>query len=97
MSVAREAAAQEERVRVMGQFGAGKATGDMGALTRDERILSCANLVMTDGNTLLDDEDLEMITALRMNREFMKQMRAKYPKVGRQPHRQTAVDIDDLA
>ena len=52
--------------------------GQIGALNAEsfcERVLSQANLVMTDGNTLLSDEELEMIVILRMNREFMEFMR----------------------
>jgi len=33
---------------------------------------------MTDGNTLLGDEELEMLVILRMNRDFMKFMRDNY-------------------
>ena len=29
-----------------------------------------ANLVLTDGNTVLGDEELEMLVILRMNRKF---------------------------
>ena len=36
-----------------------------------ERVLSCANLVVTDGNTLLDDPEVTMLTILRMSRSFM--------------------------
>ena len=43
-----------------------------------ERVLSCANDVITDGNTLLSDEEIEMLVVLRMNREFMKFMRENY-------------------
>ena len=49
--------------------------GEIGALNAEsfsERILSNAN----DGNTLLGDEELEMLVVLRMNRDFMEFMRA---------------------
>ena len=36
-----------------------------------ERIVSAGNLVMTDGNTLLDDDELEKLMLLRINRNFM--------------------------
>ena len=36
-----------------------------------ERINSVANLVVTDGNTLLADEEINMLVVLRMNRKFM--------------------------
>ena len=41
-------------------------------------MLSCANNVLTDGNTLLSDEELETLVVLRMNRGFMKFMRTHY-------------------
>ena len=43
-----------------------------------ERVLSVANQVMTDGNTLLDDQELRQIVVLRMNREFMFKYRELY-------------------
>ena len=60
---------------------AASSTGQIGALNAEsfcERVLSCANDVLTEGNTLLDDEELEMIVILRMNRKFMQFMRANY-------------------
>ena len=33
------------------------------------------SLVLTEGNTLLDDAELEMLIMLRMNRDFMEFMR----------------------
>ena len=35
-----------------------------------ERVISCVNVVMTEGRTLLDDADLEKIAVLRMNRSY---------------------------
>ena len=46
-----------------------------------ERIISCANQVMTKGNTLLDDDELQMIVMLRMNRPFMEYMRREHKPV----------------
>ena len=37
------------------------------------------NNSMTSGNTLLADEELQMLALLRMNREFIAYMRSKYP------------------
>ena len=54
------------------------STGQLGALSAEsycERIISCANNVMTDGNTLLSDAELEQVVVLRMNCEFMQFMR----------------------
>ena len=36
-----------------------------------ERVISAANLIMSDGRTLLGDEILEMLCVLRMNRGYM--------------------------
>ena len=55
--------------------------GQLGALNAEsfcERVLSCANDVLTEGNTLLSNEELEMLVILRMNRDFMKSMREHY-------------------
>ena len=50
--------------------------GQIGALNAEsycERVLSCANDVLTKGmNTVLKDEELELLVILRMNRDFMK-------------------------
>ena len=35
--------------------------------------------VMSDGNSLLLDDELEMLVILRMNRKFMEFMRKHYP------------------
>ena len=53
----------------------------IGALNAEsfcERVLSCANLSLTEGNTMLGVEELEMLVVLRMNRKFMDFMRAHY-------------------
>ena len=44
-----------------------------------ERINSCANLVLTEGNTWLSDEEMEMLVMLRMNKRFIAFMRKYYP------------------
>ena len=41
-------------------------------------ILRCAGHVLTEGNTLLSDEELEMLVVLRMNRDFMQFMHEHY-------------------
>ena len=72
--------------------------GEIGALNAEgfsERILSHANDVMDKGNTLLGDEELEMLTVLRMNRGFMEFMRANYNNVSLQQFRQTVVRESD--
>ena len=47
--------------------------------------------MITNGNTLLSDEELEMIVVLRMNREFMQFMRANYAAEAKQVFNQTVV------
>ena len=54
-----------------------------------ERVLSCANLVVTDGNTLLDDPEVTMLTILRMSRSFMEYMRANHNAESRQAFTKT--------
>jgi hypothetical protein len=39
-----------------------------------ECINSCANLVCTKNNTLLSDDEIDMVVTLWMNRDFMKHM-----------------------
>jgi len=46
-----------------------------------ERINSCANQVLTLGNTLLGDGEMEKLVMCRMNRDFMVFMRKNYPQV----------------
>ena len=47
-----------------------------------ERINSCANLVLTDGNSLLSPDEINMLVTLRMNRDYMQFMREKHAKDG---------------
>ena len=42
-----------------------------------ERVKSVANLVMTDGRTLPANDELEMVTVLRINRTFMEYMKVQ--------------------
>ena len=46
-----------------------------------ERVNSCANLIVTEGNSLLSKEEIDKLTVLRMNKDFMKFMRKNYPEV----------------
>ena len=46
-----------------------------------ERVLSVANHGVTDGNTLLDHAEVEMVCVLRMNKWFMEFMREHHPEV----------------
>jgi hypothetical protein len=55
--------------------------GQLGALSAEsycERVLSVANQVVVEGNTLLGDDEVEMVTLLRMNCAFMQSMRKTY-------------------
>jgi hypothetical protein len=54
------------------------------------------NNVIDEGNTLLKDRSLERLTVLRMNREFMSFMRAKYPDLAKQTFKQTVVNRDPV-
>jgi len=56
-----------------------------------ERINSAANVVMTKGNTLLNTEEVNMLTVLRVNRDFMKHMRLNHPEISEQQFRQTLI------
>ena len=56
-------------------------------------VISAANLVVNDGNTLLSDRHVEMLTILRMNRAFMEFMRANYNSVARQQFGASIVDM----
>ena len=60
---------------------AGCGDGQIGALNAEsfaERIISGANLVMNDCNTLLGDKHLEILVVLRMNRSFIEFMREHF-------------------
>ena len=82
------------------------AAATLGALNAEsfcERVLRCAGHVLTEGNNLLGDEELEMLVVLRMNRNFMQFMRDRYGSVVKQaqPHGRTVlkevevINLDD--
>ncbi|KAK3276169.1 hypothetical protein CYMTET_15742 [Cymbomonas tetramitiformis] len=74
------------------------SVGQLGALNAEsfaERVLSCANQVLHDGNTLLGDEELEMIVVLRMNRHYMEYMRANFNHLSRQQFAMSVARDDD--
>ena len=56
-----------------------------------ERINSAANLILTTGNTLLADDEVDMLCVLRMNRAFMQYMRDNYGYLSRQQFRMTLI------
>ena len=73
---------------------AGCSVGQLGALNAEsfcERILSCANNVIQTDNTLLNDEEVEMLVMLRMNRNFMEFMRLHYGDMAREQFGMTVV------
>jgi len=58
--------------------------GSIGSLLASsfcERINSCANQVLTLGNTLLGDVEMEKLVMCRMNQDFMVFMRKNYAQV----------------
>jgi len=58
--------------------------GSIGSLLTSsfcERINSCANQVLTLGNTLLGDGEMKKSVMSRMNRDIMVFMRKNYPQV----------------
>ena len=66
---------------------ASSSKGQIGALMAEsfcERVISAANLIVNEGNTVLSDRHVEKLTILRMNRDFMEFMRANYNSVARQ-------------
>ena len=58
--------------------------GDNMASSFCERINSVAKAVLTEGRTLLSEEELEMVVVLRVNKKFMAYMKAKHPEFVRQ-------------
>lgn len=68
--------------------------GSVGSLLASsfvERINSAANLIVTKGNTLLDPEEINMCTVLRMNRGYMKYMRLHHPRSSGQQFNMTTI------
>ena len=51
-----------------------------------ERVNSCANLVVTEGNSLLSTDEIDMLVVLRMNKVFIGFMRQNYPEVNESVH-----------
>ena len=56
-----------------------------------ERCISAGNIIMDKGNTLLPDEDVDILTVLRMNRDLMKYMRKTHPNLSKQKANETTV------
>lgn len=69
--------------------------GQLGALNAEsynERVNSVAKQVLTDGNTLLSDEEIEMLVVLRMNESFMRHMREHNSECAKQAFNMTVVN-----
>ena len=67
---------------------AGCSKGQIGALPRNaesyaEWVLSAANLIVTDDNTLLHDDMIEKLVLLRISRDFIEYMRVTYKYVSK--------------
>eukprot|EP00978_Attheya_sp_CCMP212_P018097 scaffold49124_cov33-Attheya_sp.AAC.1 len=72
--------------------------GQNGALNAEsyaERANSMGKLVLTDGNSLLKDDETEMLVVLRMNMDFMCFMREHYGEriLKMQPFGMTVVTV----
>ena len=61
-----------------------------------ERVNSAAKDVMTDAHLLMNDDALEMMVVLRINREFMEYMRKKHNNLTRQQFGKTVVELEDM-
>ena len=59
-----------------------------------ERTLRAAGHIVNEGNSLLNKEEVEMLTILRVNREYMEHMRANYADVVTQKFKMTLVQED---
>ena len=55
---------------------------------------TAANLVVTDGNTVLSPEEVEMLSVLRINRRFMELCRSKFAKEAKQQFNQTIIEAE---
>ena len=49
-----------------------------------ERTYRCTKDVLTEGNSLLSDKEMNMVVLLRMNRKFMEHMRFNYAHMNKQ-------------
>ena len=59
--------------------------------SNSEQIISAGNNVMTDGNTSLNENELEMLILLRINRDLMIFMQEKYAHISKQNFKQTII------
>ena len=63
-----------------------------------EHINSWVNLVWTKNNSLLFDDEIDMVVTLHMNWDFMEHMRLYYPEVIKSPHPtyDTIISVQDI-
>ena len=59
-----------------------------------EYINSAVKLILTKGNTLLAEEEINMCTVLRMNRSFMEFMRKYHPDAAKHWFKLTVISED---
>ena len=88
-------------------LGSAAGIGKLLASSFAERVNSQGNIVLDKGNTLLSDEEVEMLVVLRMNRQFMTWIRSNFPKLTRddlkaavvtaEMNREPADDEEDVA
>ena len=55
-----------------------RASGEPKSVRLSLALLRCAGHVLTEGNSVLNDDKLTMLVILRMNRKFMEFMRKHY-------------------
>ena len=90
-----EASDKDRRLYGLIPLMASSSYGQIGALNAEsfcERVLRCAGHVLTEGNTLLLDDELEMLVILRMNRDFMQFMRKHHNHLTKDHFGFTVVD-----
>ena len=68
--------------------------GCLNAESHNGRMISIGNDVVTEGNTLLSDDEIEMRVVLHISSEFMEFMRSKYGNLFRQQFNVTIVRSD---
>ena len=72
--------------------------GSIGALMASsfpERVNSPGNQILTKGNTLLSEDEINKVVVLRMNRSFMKYMRLHHPEASEQHFKMTVLKSGD--
>ena len=60
---------------------ASSSKGQLGALMAEsycERVISVGNMISTDRNVVLNDDELEMLVVLKMNKDLIQFMRTNY-------------------